>query len=88
MTASVVCCLKKNQRVELQPVGENVRNSKFKILGFVVRVFNGHSFPGSKEADGVKITIHPCTRVNVWNYTSISPYFFTAWCLIKHVHFT
>ena len=87
MTASVVCYKKKTEGRITGCWGKcKIRN--FKIPSSVIRVFNGHSFPGSKAADGVKTTPPPRIRVDVWNYTSISSYFFTARSLIKHIYFT
>jgi hypothetical protein len=44
------------------------------------------SLPGEDSGKGVKLTTHLTTSVevkNTWRYTSIHPYVFMAWYLIK-----
>jgi hypothetical protein len=38
-----------------------------------------------KSSKEMKLTSHLCKMVNVWSYTSISPYSFMACVLLKHV---
>jgi hypothetical protein len=46
----------------------------------------GHSLPGNKASRAQADHLHPSGAEvkNAWSYTSIPPYVFMAWCLVKY----